>query len=282
MTIRSLTIAALAGTSLGLLAGCGGGASATPTITYKAGGDSSKKNDGPVTNIDGTGALSGTIKLVGTAPAPSVIVARGAAKRDATVCGADAAIIDQSLQVGPGNGIANVFVYIDKAPPGATIPAAPAEPAIFDQKGCVFIPHALVVRSEQTVLIKSQDAAGHNTKTNPRRSQPFDSTIPANERGGVAMTYNKHEKLPFLVICSMHTWMKAYHLALDHPWGTITKADGSFELKGLPASTLTLRVWHEKAGGSAGGFLQRSLEVTIPKDGTVSKDLEFKLSDFGL
>ena len=80
----------------------------------------------------------------------------------------------------------------------------------------------------------------------------------------------------------MHTWMKAYHLALNHPWGTITKVDGSFELKGLPATTLTLRIWHERAGSKAGGFLQRSLEVTIPKDGTVSKDLEFKLSDFGL
>ncbi|MEE3283130.1 MAG: hypothetical protein VX311_00990, partial [Planctomycetota bacterium] len=231
--------------------------------------------------IDGTGTVSGTIKLVGTAPVPTVIVAKGAAKRDATVCGADAAIIDQSLQVGPGNGIANVFVYIDKAPPGATIPAAPAEDVVFDQKGCVFIPHALVVRTGQTIRIKSQDAAGHNTKTNPVRSQRFDQTIPALERTGVPLFYDKHEKRPFLVACTMHTWMRAYHLALEHPWGTITKPDGTFELKGLPATTVTLRVWHEKAGGK-GGFLQRSLKVNIPKDGTISQDLEFQLTDFGL
>ena len=64
-------------------------------------------------------------------------------------------------------------------------------------------------------------------------------------------------------------------------WKLITKADGTFELKGLPATTVTLRVWHEKAGGK-GGFLQRSLKVNIPKDGTISQDLEFHLSDFGL
>ena len=63
--------------------------------------------------------------------------------------------------------------------------------------------------------------------------------------------------------------------------GTVTRADGSFELKGLPATVVTLKVWHEKVGGK-GGFLERSLEVTIPKDGTISQDLKFQLSDFGL
>jgi hypothetical protein len=278
---RAIAITALTTISLCLLIGCGGGASATPTVTYKAGGQSADSGDGPKTQIDGIGTLSGTIKLVGTAPPPSVIVAKGTAKRDATVCGAQAAIIDQSLQVGEGNGIANVFVYVDKAPPGATIPTAPTEPAIFDQKGCVFLPHAMVVRSSQTVLIKSQDDAGHNTHTYPGRSRSFNGAIKALEREGVLIDYNKHERTPFPVKCDMHSWMQAFHLALDHPWGTTTKADGSFELTGLPATELTLRVWHEKAGGK-GGFLQRSLKVTIPKDGSKTENLEFKLSDFGL
>jgi len=280
--VRTLTTTTLAAVSLGLLTGCGGGASATPTVTYKAGGESgADSGGGPVTQIDGTGTLSGTIKLVGTAPTPKVIVAKGTAKRDTNVCGAEVAIIDQSLQVGEGNGIANVFIYIDKAPPGAPIPAAPTESAVFDQKGCVFLPHAMVVRSSQTVLIKSQDDAGHNTHTYPGRSRSFNGAIRALERDGVPLIYNKHERTPFPVKCDMHSWMQAFHLALDHPWGTITRADGSFELKGLPATELTLRVWHEKAGGK-GGFLERKLKVTIPKDGSATVDKEFQLSDFGL
>ena len=280
-TVTLATLASLAVTSTGLLVGCGEGASATPIITYKPGGDTADTNGEPVTQIDGTGTLTGTIKLVGTAPTPTVIVARGTAKRDPSVCGAATAIVDQSLVVGTGNGIANVFIYIDKTPPGATVPPVPTAEAFFDQKGCVFVPHALVVRTGQTLLIKSQDDAGHNTHTYPGRSRSFNGAIKALERDGLPIVYNKHERLPFPVKCDMHTWMQAFHLALDHPWGTLTKDDGSFELKDLPATDLTLRVWHERAGGK-GGFLKRSLKVTIKKGETSAQDLEFQLSDFGL
>jgi len=280
--IHLTILATLAVTSASLQLGCGKGASATPTITYKAGGDSAAANGGePVKQIDGSGTLNGTITLVGTAPTPAVIVAKGTAKRDATVCGAAMAIVDESLQVGTGNGIANVFIYIDKTPPGASVPDPPTTPATFDQKGCVFRPHVLVVRTNQEILIKSQDDAGHNTQTYPGRSRSFNGAIKALEQDGVPISYNKHERTPFPVKCSMHSWMQAFHIALDHPWGTVTKADGSFELKDLPATDITLRVWHEKAGGK-GGFLKRSLKVTISKDQTSTQDLEFQLSDFGL
>ena len=280
--IHITILATFAVTSAGLQLGCGQGASATPTITYKAGDDSAATNGGePAKQIDGSGTLNGTITLVGTAPTPAVIVAKGTAKRDASVCGAAMAIVDESLKVGTGNGIANVFIYIDKTPPGASVPDPPTTPATFDQKGCVFTPHVLVVRTNQEILIKSQDDAGHNTHTYPGRSRSFNGAIKALEQDGVPIFYNKHERTPFPVKCDMHSWMQAFHIALDHPWGTVTKADGSFELKGLPATAVTLRVWHEKAGGK-GGFLQRKLEVTIPKDGIVSQDLEFQLSDFGL
>ena len=128
--IHLTILATLAVISASLQLGCGKGASATPTITYKTGGDSAAANGGePVKQIDGSGTLNGTITLVGTAPTPAVIVAKGTAKRDATVCGAAMAIVDESLQVGTGNGIANVFIYIDKTPPGASVPPPPARGA---------------------------------------------------------------------------------------------------------------------------------------------------------
>ena len=67
---------------------------------------------------------------------------------------------------------------------------------------------------------------------------------------------------------------------MDHPGGTPTNAKGEFKMEAAPATALTFRVWHEKAGGR-GGFLQRSLKVTIKKDETVSQDLTFALSAFG-
>ena len=76
--IHLTILVTLAVTSASLQLGCGKGASATPTITYRAGGDSAAANGGePVKQIDGSGTLNGTITLVGTAPTPTVIVAKG-------------------------------------------------------------------------------------------------------------------------------------------------------------------------------------------------------------
>ena len=283
ITSRSLATFALACCGLGLVAGCGGGASAKPEIVYKSSGSDQAGGNGsavPVAAIDGTGTFTGTVQLTGTAPPPDVIVAKGTAKRDGEVCAATVAIVDQSLEIGESNGIANIFIFLDKAPPGAQVPAVPTEPAVFDQKGCVFIPHAMVTRTNQQVLVKSGDAIGHNTHTFPKRSRVFNQLIQANDRKGFKLKYNRAEREPFPVKCDMHSWMQAYHLAIDHPWGTTTNAKGEFKIEGVPATSLTFRVWHERAGGK-GGFLERALKITVKKDETVTQDLKFALSDFG-
>jgi hypothetical protein len=265
----------------GLLAGCGGGASVKPVVSFKPGGDDGGSTGSTTTAkpIEGVGTFSGTIKLKGDWT-PSVIVAKGAATKDSTVCAAETAIVEQSLVVGPENGIANVFIYLNKVPPGAKVPPPPAEPAVFDQKGCVFVPHALVIRANQKVLVKSGDAVAHNTHTYPRRNGGFNQAIKSNERDGVPLFYTKRENEPFSVKCDMHSWMRAYHLAIDHPWGTTTNTKGEFTLTDVPATELEFRVWHEKAGGG-GGFLQRSLLVKIEPGKTMTQDLEFELSAFG-
>ena len=109
----------------------------------------------------------------------------------------------------------------------------------------------------------------------------FNQAIKSNERDGVPLLCTKRENEPFSVKCDMHSWMRAYHLAIDHPWGTTTNDKGEFSLTDVPATELEFRVWHEKAGGG-GGFLQRSLKIKIESGQTVTRDLEFDLSAFGL
>jgi hypothetical protein len=48
--------------------------------------------------------------------------------------------------------------------------------------------------------------------------------------------------------CDVHGWMNAYVGVLPHPYYAVTKDDGSFELKDLPAGTYTIEAWHEKLG----------------------------------
>ena len=66
---------------------------------------------------------------------------------------------------------------------------------------------------------------------------------------GMKMThvFDKPEVMvPFK--CDVHGWMNAYVGVLDHPYFAVTKDDGKFELKDLPAGTYTVTAWHEKLG----------------------------------
>ena len=42
--------------------------------------------------------------------------------------------------------------------------------------------------------------------------------------------------------------MRSYANIVTHPFFAVTKDDGSFEIKGLPAGTYTIEAWHERLG----------------------------------
>src|SRR5262249_54781811 len=115
----------------------------------------------------GTGTFKGVVTFKGTVPKRKVIVTKGDPKvkpEDRAICAGEDLLSDELLvNTEKDNGVANVFIYLRKAPDGYTAPPVPKDPVVFDQKGCRFIPHALTVRCKQTVLIKSDDDLVHNT-----------------------------------------------------------------------------------------------------------------------
>jgi hypothetical protein len=64
----------------------------------------------------------------------------------------------------------------------------------------------------------------------------------------VSQTLSSDEAIPAQVNCNIHPWMKAWLVVRPNPYATVTAADGSFEIKNLPAGELELQLWHEKAG----------------------------------
>lgn len=229
----------------------------------------------------GTGTLRGVITFKGTAPKRKVIVPKDDPKiqkeEDRKVCAADDLLSDELLVNEKDNGVANVFIYLQKAPSGYKAPAPPEEPAVFDQKGCRFVPHALFVRTHQKVLVKSGDPIVHNTHTNPVRNTGFNQAIKPEERDGVALKYDKPETVPVKVVCDFHTWMRGYHLVLDHPFGAITDEDGKFEIKGLPPGSYEFAIWHESGGGV---YLNRKQKVEIKADKVTEEKLSFTAAQF--
>ncbi|RPI83524.1 MAG: hypothetical protein EHM42_08340 [Planctomycetaceae bacterium] len=183
---------------------------------------------------------------------------------------------DESLVVNSKTkGIANVFVFLAKAPAGYKAGKPENAEVVFDQKGCQFLPHGLCVQVGQMVRVLSDDAVPHNTHTFPLRNAGFNQTISPNDRKGVELKYSKAEKLPIEVKCDFHTWMKAYHLILDHPFMAVTDADGRFEIKGLPAGKHEFIVWHEKKG-----YLDRKYSVEIKKGGDAEVELKYGEKNF--
>jgi hypothetical protein len=226
------------------------------------------------------GVFKGVVTFKGAPPPRKRLFEKNDAKiekpEDRAVCAAEDYFSDEFLvNEKAGNGVANVVIYIEKTPAGYTPPPVPEEPAIFDQKGCRFIPHILIVRCNQKMLIKSGDPVVHNTNITSLRNTGFNQTISVNNRDGVEYSYKKPEGRPVPVKCDLHNWMKAHHLPLEHPLAAVTDADGKFEIKGVPPGKHTFIVWHEMCG-----YLNRKLEVDIKADKTTEETLSYSAKEF--
>src|SRR5262245_4166008 len=154
------------------------------------------------------GTITGQFLLEGTIPQLNAVVTAGDMKvNDPAICSA-ADVPDDSLVVDPAmKGIANVFVYLPKAEKvHPKLVASKVKEVNFDQKACRFVPHALLVRTDQAVRVKSSDNCVHNTKTNPLKNQPVNFALQANDRTGQEVRNKVPERLPIEVQCNVHNW----------------------------------------------------------------------------
>ena len=166
-----------------------------------------------------------------------------------------APVPDEEVVVGPGGELANVIVYVKNAPASP----APATPAVLDQKGCKYIPHAIAVQVGQTVQIKNSDSTLHNVHAMPKVNSQFNEGQPVQ---GMVSTkkFDKVEMTPFRIKCDVHGWMKSYMAVLPHGYHSVSQMDGQFSIANLPPGNYTLVAWHEKYG-------EQEQQVTVgPKE----------------
>ncbi len=242
---------------LWLLAAVGGGAMLLPA--FNGGPRAATAEDQPATDGE-YGSITGRFLLDGDIPKLPPLVEKGNTKvNDPAICAA-ADVPDDSLVVdSKTKGIANVFVYLPKAEKvHPHLQESQKKEIVFDQQGCRFTPHALVVRTDQVVRVKSGDNCTHNTKTNPIRNQPVNFALQANDRTGVEVKNKAPERYPIEVQCNVHNWMTARWLVLDHPYGTVTDEQGKFTIADLPAGEHELIIWHERVGS-----IEKKFKVTV-------------------
>jgi hypothetical protein len=232
---------------------------------------------GPPAPVAGSGTIKGRLVWAGGAlPAPKVLVKKGDPNVKDAVCKAND-ILDKELVIDPATkGVANAFAYL-VAPTGdfssvekALIEKTPQ--VVVDQINCEYTPYATVVHKDQKLTFKSSDPVGHNVDFKPFANGPINPMLPPN--GKVDYKITKGERRPAAAICSIHPWMKGFVLITDHPFATVTKPDGSFEITGVPAGKQQLIVWQSTKGYVTEGAA-RGMAVTVP-DGGVADVGEIK------
>src|SRR5438045_3374736 len=149
-----------------------------------------------------TGAISGTIRFDGTAPARVPIDM----DQDPACAISKVPNLSEGIVVNQGK-LRNVFIYVKRGLEDYAM-AKPSAPAVLDQKGCRYVPHVLGMVAGQTLRVLNSDAAEHNVHPMPRNNAEWnESQMP----GGAPKEHVlDHAELMLPITCNQHPWMKLY------------------------------------------------------------------------
>lgn len=248
---------------------------------------------------NGFGSLSGKATLSGTVPAIVDLYDKMKAHADKDCCLAAKAKllekIDTTWIVDPKTkAVANVMVWV-KAPANTYLEIHPKlkvrkEKIVIDQPHCAFLPRVSaynpeyfdgkdMVKTGQELIIKNSAIAGHNVRAigHPKYNEGFNRNLPP----GTELNVTKDPKLalvaqplPISVQCDIHTWMAGKLFVFDHPYYALTKADGTFEIKDIPAGAqVSIMAWHEGVGWA---LTNKGTPITIENGKAHTLDIELK------
>ena len=239
-----------------VMAAACGGAEQSGGETKTAGQTGAEQAPQP---LPGDSSVTGRITFSGAAPTPRVVRMTS----DPMCMPEGGAARSEVLLVGQNNELQNVFLYVKDGLGDRTF-APPQTPIVLDQEGCQYKPHVFGVQVGQPVEIVNSDATVHNVHAVPKANNEFNFIQQTKGRRDVRTFSTTEIMVPFK--CDVHGWMAAYAGVVPHPFFAVSGADGTFEIKGLPAGTYTVEAWHEQLG-------VQTQQVTV--DGSADATLDF-------
>jgi plastocyanin len=173
---------------------------------------------------------------------------------------------NQLIVINPDGTLANTFVYLKTGLEGKTF-EPPTSPVRIDQKGCWFQPRVIGMQTGQPLEVTNSDPVTHNIHPEAKVNREWNQSQ-APEDQPLKRRFAQPEVM-IRVKCNVHKWMRAWIGVVDHPYFSVTGADGRFQLTNVPPGTYTLVAWHESLG-------MREQSITVAP--LSSKQLELTFS----
>jgi len=176
-----------------------------------------------------TGSIAGVVTTAVPALRPLRVTA------DIKVCGTQ--LPDEAIAVGAGGVLANAVVTLS----GVKVRTPYPDPQVTNEQ-CRFVPRVQLARPGAPTKTTSKDALLHTTNAQQDGGRTlFNVGLPVP---GMVVTRPLNGPGLVRLTCNTHTWMRGFVVVTDEI-GAVSRADGRFDLAGVPPGTYELRVWHE-------------------------------------
>ena len=206
--------------------------------------------------------IIGVITLKGTPPAETDLGPYISANPDcAAMYQGKKMPTTQFYVVGSNGEFADVMVSLKDVMGKST--GASAQPALLDQKGCIYTPQILAIQTGQKLLVRNSDMCVHNVDFTP--------TVAGNQAhndvqmmGAADLTYTFPKSEDFIMFkCDVHPWMRAWVSVFDSPYFSISDKDGKFVIKNVPPGKYTVEANHRKLGAQTQDVEVADKDVTV-------------------
>jgi hypothetical protein len=170
----------------------------------------------------------------------------------------------ESVVTGANNALENVVVYVSSGAPDEG--QVPSQAVTFEQKGCQYLPHVVVMHTNQELKVTNDDQATHNIHPLAKANREWNKS----QAPGAAPIVEKFAREEFISVkCNVHPWMHGYFAVLKTSHYDVSKGGGNFKLPNLPPGKYTLTAWHEEYG-------TQTADVTITGNETKNVNFTFK------
>ena len=170
-------------------------------------------------------------------------------------------------------GIGNAVVWLrpDLEDRDAAIPAnkirGKHEPKerVIEIKECQFVPRITVARAGDTLRFKNPAPLATNVRYDSAARGPGSKFNAFNVLLAAKTGDYAHDgalvagRISDVFQSTIHTWMRGYVWAFDHPYFAVTDATGVFRIPDAPVGTWRLVIWHEEYGYSGGTYAGKKL-----------------------